>query len=125
MRAPDFVEVPENVKDAGQKALRERVRRLGEMMNLNAPTFMLATELDLISRALWLKDPNGMAHHLATQQTLAARTSGGFCTLDFKCEAPVSRDGVCEPHALELDAEAEAIDQEEAEFVGSIIGRKS
>ena len=64
---------------------------------------MMATELGLIERALWLMDPEAMSRHHATQKTLEVRGASGICTADLGCETPAVRDGACEVHARELD----------------------
>jgi hypothetical protein len=110
----ESMQAPENVKEAGQKALRERTKRLSEMVNLNGPTWMLATELELLSQALWLKDPEGMAEHIAHQKAVSARINAGLCMAEFSCGERAVRGSECETHAKELD-EFLAFTEEEVE----------
>lgn len=97
------IEVPDSIRDGGERALRERVKRLGQLLDLKAPVWMMATELDLIESALWLLDPNTMGDHLSSKRTAEARASAGVCTMDLGCDGPVERDSACGVHAQELD----------------------
>jgi hypothetical protein len=72
-------EILDEVKLAGEYKLEQRVARLKRFIDLNAPPIILASEIVLIERAMWLAHPVSMAAAIETDRVKSAKKAAGFC----------------------------------------------
>lgn len=90
-------EILDEVKLAGEHKLEQRVARLKRLMELHAPPIILAREVVLIEKAMWLFDPTAMAAAIETDQVKTAKMAAGFC-INSGCQNKLGADHeYCDP----------------------------
>ncbi len=69
----------DEVKLSGEYKLEQRVSRLKRLIELGAPPIVIANEVILVQKAMWLFDPKSMAAALEDSNVRVARRDAGFC----------------------------------------------
>ena len=74
-------------REAGELKLKNRVKRLARLVEINAPVIVMATEAQMIMDALWLMDADAVGMSLARREGERVSKAAGFVDED---EARVS-----------------------------------
>ena len=69
----------DEVKLAGEFKLEQRVSRLKRLIELGAPPIVIANEVILVQKAMWLFDPKSMAAAIEDSNVREVRRAAGFC----------------------------------------------
>lgn len=91
------------LQEAGLRRLKTRVGRLARLVELNAPSQILANEVDLVTRAMMIAYPMEMAKAIAHQEHTRLKIALGYCRFD-ECPNPAQVDEeFCPEHLAELE----------------------
>ena len=82
-------------REAGELKLKNRVKRLARLVEINAPVIVMATEAQMIMDALWLMDADAVGMSLARREGERVSKAAGFVDEEFVFTC---KDGVATKH---------------------------
>lgn len=111
--------LPDKVIAVARRTLSTRVQRLLRLLDIGAPSIILANQGRLVYDAACMLDPDAIADGIREELARGARRYAQVCVWDGVCEADATTDdGLCADHAAEQareDAEARALLELDAE----------
>lgn len=93
----DAVRDVSQVQSHGEYKLQQRVSRLKRLVDLNAPVYIIAREIVLVQKAMWLLNPDAMASAISEDNVQSARHAAGFCNIPGCQNFQHEKNELCEP----------------------------
>lgn len=104
------MEISEEVLARGKELFKRRVKTLSNLFDNNAPPGLLAAQLGMLEKALWLMAPEEFSRHLCRSNHAKARAAVGLCTHP-SCSSPNIDSDLCQVHCDELMKEIAELDE--------------